>query len=319
MSEYTPDLKVLRRVLCTTDLTARSEPALHRAVALARQSGARLTIVHATANRPPGRVMRMQINRAYVQLLSKLDKLFNSQAKLVDVVVRAGSAPQLIVDTANEVDADLVVMAPPRPRRFDWIVGTTAERFIRATNRPLLVVHRPVEGNYRNVALATDLSNASVPMLRTAAGLGVLDHAQATIVHALRDPYENMLRAAGIDEDMIDRSYVSYQQEIAQRLESMIVHAGLAVERTRVRVRTDPPALAIREVLEREQPELLAIGASRWFLMKRVFIGSVADELLRAPMCDMLVIPHQSDWTKITPRKRRGQAVPTTHWSSAAA
>jgi nucleotide-binding universal stress UspA family protein len=261
----------------------------------------------------------MQINRAYVQSLAMLEKSYHSDLKLIDVVIRPGAARQVIVDIANEVDADLLVMAAPRPRRFDWIVGTTAERFIRATNRPLLVVHRPVQGSYRNVALAADLSNASVPMLRTAARLGVLDHAHATLVHALQAPYESMMRAAGVDEDAIDRYYLGYQEEIAQRLESMLVIAGLAAERTHVRVRTDPPAQAIRDVLEREQPELLAIGASRWFLLKRLFIGSVADLLLRAPMCDMLVIPHRSDWTKITPRDRRGHATPPDYGTSTAA
>jgi nucleotide-binding universal stress UspA family protein len=319
MPEYTAGLNSFRRVLCATDLTARSEAAVHRAIALARQTGARLTVVHATEDRPPGRVMRLQINRAYVQLLAQLDKSFRSDVKFVDVVVRAGSARRVIIDTANEVDADLVVMAPPRPRRFDWIVGTTAERFIRATNRPLLVVHQPVQNSYRNVTLASDLSNASVPMLRTAVRLGVLDHAQATILHALQTPYEHMLRAAGVNEDSIERYHLSYQQETAQRLESMLVAAGLEAERTRVSVRTDPPALAIREVIEREQPELLAIGASRWFLLKRVFIGSVADELLRAPMCDMLVIPHRSDWTKLTPRGQRRDPAPTDRWTSTAA
>ncbi len=56
-------------------------------------------------------------------------------------------------------------------------------------------------------------------------------------------------------------------------------------------MRTDAPAPAIREVLEHERPELLTIGASRWFLLKRLLIGSVADNLLRSGHCDVLVIP----------------------------
>jgi hypothetical protein len=46
-------------------------------------------------------------------------------------------------------------------------------------------------------------------------------------------------------------------------------------------------------VIEHERPELLAIGASRWFLLKRLLIGSVADRLLRAALCDVLVIPRR--------------------------
>jgi hypothetical protein len=35
-------------------------------------------------------------------------------------------------------------------------------------------------------------------------------------------------------------------------------------------------------------------------------------------MCDMLVIPHRSDWTKITPRGRHDHAA-TDQWTSTAA
>jgi nucleotide-binding universal stress UspA family protein len=46
-------------------------------------------------------------------------------------------------------------------------------------------------------------------------------------------------------------------------------------------------------VIEEERPDLLTIGASRWFLIKRLLIGSVADKVLRTAMCDVLVIPQR--------------------------
>jgi len=62
MAEYIADreLKSVRRVLCATDLTTRSEAAVERAVALARQAGARLTVVHAISNRESGRTRRLR-------------------------------------------------------------------------------------------------------------------------------------------------------------------------------------------------------------------------------------------------------------------
>jgi nucleotide-binding universal stress UspA family protein len=150
-----------------------------------------------------------------------------------------------------------------------------------------------MKGGYRQVAIAADLSSASLPMIRTAVRLGALDGACATVVHAVHPSYDGMMRAVGLGELTVERYQRSSQEGARQRLQTMIADTGLLPENTRVIVRSDPAATAIRAVIEHERPELLAIGASRWFLLKRLLIGSVADRLLRAALCDVLVIPRR--------------------------
>lgn len=192
------------RILCAIDFTARSELALRRAVLLSRQTGARLMLVHAVDPGQTQRAVRMHANRAYVRLLSMIDQEYGSASAAVDIAVRAGGPLDVIVKVANESSADLVVLAAPRARKFDSIVGTTAERLLRAIKRPVLIVHRDAQTQYRHVALAVDLSNASLPMIQAAGRLGVLDDAYATVLHATSPPYEGMLKAVGVDEQKID-------------------------------------------------------------------------------------------------------------------
>lgn len=289
----TPSTKNLRRILCATDLTVRSKAAWFRAVSLARQTGARLTLLHVIDSQESARVTRMRANRAYVQMLSQVDQAFAPAADLIDVVVRRGNARDVIASTAQECDADLIVVAAPKLRRLDSIVGTTAERLVRTAKRPVLVVRREMQNSYGKVAVAADLSNASLPMMRTAIRLAALDHVSATVVHAIHPSYDDTMRTVGLDEPTIARYQRSSQEAAKQRLQSMIVAAGLRSGNTRVIVRGQPPATAIRAVLEYEHPELLVIGASRWFLLKRLLIGSVADRMLRAALCDVLVIPNR--------------------------
>jgi universal stress protein E len=265
------------RILCATDLTARSDFALRRAVLLAQQTGARLTFVHAVDPRRSERQRRAQVNRAYVQLLSKVDQAFGSVAAAIDVVVRAGGRLDVIVEVANETNADLVVLAAPQRRRLDSIFGTTAERLLRVVKQPVLVVHRSADSSYRRVALAVDLSNTSVPMIQAATRLGIFEDAQTTLLHAQKH---------------------AWQGDAQLRLRAMLTAAEMSVERTRTLVRTEPPAVAIRHMIEQEQAELLTIGASRWLLIKRLLIGSVTDSVLRTAMCDVLVIPQ-----RISPRR----------------
>jgi nucleotide-binding universal stress UspA family protein len=287
----TPFTEGLQRILVATDLTSRSTAAVQRAASLAHLTGARLTLLHVIDPRQPERVARMQANRAYIELLAQADRAFGSSAGFIDVAVRRGEPRDIIARTAREWDADLIVMAAPQPRRLDAIVGTTAERLIRSTRRPVLVVHREMRGPYQTVAIATDLSDASLPMMQTAVRLGALDRASAAVVHAIHPSYDGMMRSAGLDESTVGLYQQGSREGATQRLQDMIVAAGLRPESTRAIVRNDPPATAIRNVLETQQQELLAIGASRWFLLKRLLIGSVADRLLREASCDVLVVP----------------------------
>jgi len=289
-----PITRGLQRILCATDLSARSTAALRRAGSLARQTGARLTLLHVTDTRHPERVARMQANRAYVALLSQADRAFGSAAGFIDVIVRRGNLLEIVAASAREWDADLIVLAAPKSRRLDSIVGTTAERLVRRAKRPVLVVRREVHGGYRDVAIATDLSGASLPLIRTAVRLGALEGAAATVVHAVHPSYDGMMKSVGLDESTIGRYQRSSEEHARQRIQAMVTDAGLPSDSTRVIVRSESPAAAIRAVLKYERPELLAIGASRWFLLKRLLIGSVADRLLRAAPCDVLVIPYRS-------------------------
>lgn len=276
------------RIVCATDLTARSDFALSRAVLVARQTGSRLTLVHAVDARRSERQVRAQVNRAYVQLLSKVDQ----ESAAIDIAVRVGGRLDVIAKVAGEANADLVVLAAPQRRRLDSIFGTTAERLLRAIGRPVLVVHRPVQKTYEQVAMAVDLSNVSLPMMQTAARLGVLGTVGTTLLHATSAPLDGMLETVGVDGQSIEDYKRGWENDARLRLQAMLTAAEMSVERTRLLVRTESPALAIRQVLELEQPELLTIGASRWVLIKRLLIGSVTDSLLRTSMCDVLVIPN---------------------------
>src|ERR1044072_6145182 len=111
------------QIVCATDLRVRSNFAVNRAAQLARERGARLTLVHAVDARRSAPRVRAQVNRAYVQLLSMVDRTFGSAAAATDIVVRAGGPLDVIVKVASEVDADLVVLGAPQRRRTDSLFG----------------------------------------------------------------------------------------------------------------------------------------------------------------------------------------------------
>jgi universal stress protein E len=298
-----------QRVICATDLQPRSELALRRAALVARQMDARLMVLHVVDDRQSWRAVRGASNRAYAELLSKVDDIFGRRAAAVDIAVRAGEPVDVIATLVREQDANLLVLAAPRPRRFDAVIGTTAERLLRATERPLLAVRGEVEGDYARVAVATDATRASVSMLRAAAAAGVLDAPHVSLVHAFRPPYEGVLRNVGVEEEQLRGYRSDWRKEARNNVRSLLAAAGIEREGVQVLVPAEPPLAAIQSALSQLQPELLVLGASRWFRLKRLLLGSVADGVLRSADCDVLVIPRQYEPDQTVERRGAPRAV----------
>jgi nucleotide-binding universal stress UspA family protein len=145
------------------------------------------------------------------------------------------------------------------------------------------------------VALAVDMSRASMPMIRRSVEFGVLDDADTTVVHAFEPPYHILMHSTGIAPEQIERYQEGWTRELKSELRTTLAHSGVEMNRTNVVVRAVPAMAAIQDTLNDAATELLIIGASRWFFLKRLLIGSVADRLLRTVSCDVLVIPQERE------------------------
>jgi nucleotide-binding universal stress UspA family protein len=122
-------------------MTDRSSAAEGRASLLAQQLCAEVLYVHALPLSMSRRVRRLNFARAHVQLLSRAERAMAHAPHNARVSVRHGTPVQAITEAACEWQPDLIVMARPRQRPLDLILGTAAERVIRATGRPVLIVN----------------------------------------------------------------------------------------------------------------------------------------------------------------------------------
>lgn len=278
----------VKRILCATDLTARSDGAVRRASLLAQHQNADVLFVHAVGETHAGRVLRMKIARSQAQLLSLAERAKKQGASGADVSVSVGTPIQAIVTAAHAWKPDVIVMARPRSRRLDCVIGTTAERVIRGTHKPVLLVSTRGVMPYQNVVLATDLSKTSVQVARIAASMGVLQDAYTWIVHAFTPPYHGLITPNV--EEQVDAHRRHWRSVVSRELLEKLATEGVDPSRVEVFVEAARPCDAIEESLRRSGSELVIIGTSRWFTLKRMLFGSVADQVFRRMSCDILAI-----------------------------
>lgn len=161
-----------------------ADPVLGPAVQLAAALGAELRAVHAfeipadlswalaAGAEPSGGA---PADAAWVYAAELEERLKRQLAAIpggdaVHCHVVEGSAADVLCRTADEVGADLLVVgASRRGRQWSGILGSTASQVMAESRLPVLVVHRPFEGDIRQVLLTCDLSECGSDVLRRGA------------------------------------------------------------------------------------------------------------------------------------------------------
>lgn len=293
-----------RRILCATDLTARSSRAMKRAAMLAQQMDAQAFFVHTVSDMLAGRVLRSKVSRAYARLTAESGRLMRHAPYDTTAAIQLGKPIDGLIEAAREFRPDLIVMAQPKRRRLDAMIGTTAERVIRATGCSVLLTAGDAERPYERVVLATDLSATSTHVTRTAVEMGVLTSAETWVVHAFGLPYHDIATSDSFNVDqfnMVDGLARQDQWHSVARRDVLRSLDEAGADAARVHILTEQASApnAIRRALDQVQPELLVIGVSRWFALKRILVGSVADQVFRSANCDVLAIapaPAEKQW-----------------------
>jgi nucleotide-binding universal stress UspA family protein len=280
-------------ILAATDLSSRSDRAVHRAALLVRQFGARLVLLHVVDDDQPTNVVDQRLRQAAMLLDGYANRLAEGVSAVPEVLVRRGNPFHAIVETARERASDLVVMGTHRKRILrDIFIGTTIERVVRTGPTPVLMVNAYPDGPYRQVVLATDMSEASGRAVQAARSLGFLDVGKACVLHAYRSYTDAFLEWT--DAGKAEIAAHDAAREARARLASFTRREGLDDRSYEVVLDEGSPFGAISRTVARRNPDLLVIGTSGRTGLKLQLLGSVADEILRRVDCDVLVVPSGS-------------------------
>jgi nucleotide-binding universal stress UspA family protein len=282
----------MKRILVASDLSGRSDRALKRALALARQNQSVLCLLHVVDDDGPPSLIEEISRCAGEALREALARLGGNRLDPAPVaLVRRGDPFRAIIDEADRRDVDLVVMGSHRKRLLrDVFTGTTVERVMRLGRRPVLMVNRDGDAPYSRVLAAVDRTQASADALLAARRLGLLDPARDAVVHAFMPLAEGMMFYAGIDRERIDDQISSGAARARAAIVDFLYEHGFGAMSKLVLVEKGTPFEAIGTAIRKRRSELLVIGTRGHEGMARIMLGSVADEVLRKAGCDVLAV-----------------------------
>jgi nucleotide-binding universal stress UspA family protein len=167
------------------------------------------------------------------------------------------------------------------------LLGSTAERLVRKSEKSLLVVKQPPHEPYRRVLVAVDLSPNSLPAL--AAARAVAPAAEFVVLHAFEVPFEERLRLAGVGEDTLDRYRAIARRQALQGMQALLSAAGLPPGSMATLVMQGDPSSRVIEQEQERNCDLVVVGKRGENTLEEILLGSVTRYVLQSSQGDVLV------------------------------
>ena len=295
-----------KQILCPTDLSEASRPALSYAAAFAGWYGARLSILHVvptfdaiavppTQLADPVQVIYPSSREDVVAELRRQAELSGAAAVDPDIGAEAGDAATVILDSALASRADLVVVGSHGRSGFNRLLhGSVAERVLQQAPCPVLTVpprapeHAPPDLLFRRILCAMDFSPSALQALGFALDLGRQAGGRVTVLHALEWLAEEEPRTETHFNVAEYRTYLI--KDARERLEALVA----AEARTWCEIETSVVVgRAYRQVLQAaadRSADLIVMGAHGRGGLGLALTGSTTNQVVRAAECPVLTV-----------------------------
>ena len=272
----------IKRILCPTDLSPNSGKTVRYALALARAHDAELIFFHVTP----------EVDGKEKLEASVLEHINRADARWRLAVASGDDVGEVIMMHAQLENADLIVMRSRRRPHRAALLGSTAESVCRSAPCPVLVMHSDerefvnddLKVDLKRVLVAYDFSDYSELALKY--GLSIAQDHQAEL-HLL-----HVLPPRSVNEPEIawyPLTGESAYHTAARRLQRVVpaeVHLWCNVKTA---VSEGNPYREILHYAEKNEINLISVGAHGAGFGMRALFGSNVDRVLRQAPCPVVV------------------------------
>ncbi len=282
-------VKLIKKILLTTDFSKGAEIATRTALGLADKLGAEVIPIHVLPDSLAEGIDRDVLMKAVRARFRELTSELSSRGVVVKEPIVGSGTPFLeITEQADLIGADLIVLGGSvnAAHRGDRI-GTTTSRVLRNAHKPVWVVPLDGEPIPKSILCAVDFSDGTNRVMRNATHLARALGAKLSFFTAVR-PLSTML--SYLDFDVAgapdDRALKAANDEMEKALQNQDL-SGIDWSS---QVVSGVPEDAIVEAVGAQSSDLLILGATGKSRARAFLLGSVAEKVTRRLPCSTLLI-----------------------------
>lgn len=289
----------LRRIVVGSSLAPQSDGVLASALAFSRLVGAKLEVVHAYVPPMPYIGDPFPVAWASDELLADheaaLERSLAGQAERVGAQpgeisgFRLTPAPPALAleEAAKKFDAGLIVVGPAESgsRIARRLLGSTSDRLLRHSGRPILLARSPFLEVPRQVLLPIDFSRPSMEALAWGGEL----------LRAFGEAHWPVVEALFVLSPFPDQTELQFTSVQVERLALDELDRALAKLKSAgaidKRIRTGRPSDEILAEIHDRAVDLVILGTHGRSGLERFMLGSVASDVTRDARCSVIIVP----------------------------
>jgi len=201
-----------------------------------------------------------------------------------DVIVKMGPAAPMILRTAEEIDARLIVIGTHH--HHGWrhaLLGSVSADVVHGSRCPVLSTRPKQKASITRILCPVNFTDVARESLRFAARLADLFAAELVVVHVVEPGRDS------IDESYV-RQWIDPETRDTVKFRELVLRGG--------------PAERVLDCADDIGADLLVIGAQHKFFRDTTVIGTTTERLIRFANCPVLTFPRVAQRVKSVERER---------------
>jgi nucleotide-binding universal stress UspA family protein len=297
-------MKSLNKILLPTDFSSNMDHAFSEAFRFAKKYQAELHILHVSVYPiadpytiayyyPNPDEMNKILENQIQDDFFKLKEEYKSIAKKLVTVHRAGSRiPSTILEYADEINADLIVMPSHGRKGFGhFLMGSVSEEICRLAKSSVLITKN--ESNdladiaNNKILVPIDFSDYSKEALKVAENFAKEHNAKLDLIHVIPNAVQFHVEGSYIN---ILKDYPHLINETTDGLKKFYSEKKQFDIDADYHVKFGDAASEIVDFSNQNDVKLIVMSTHGLTGIKKFFIGSIAEKVLRSSDCPVLIV-----------------------------
>lgn len=281
-------MKLIEKILLAQDFSKSSENVVATAMELAKVFHSEVVPIHVLPDDLENEKVKALLHGAANQKLQDTaERLKSGGVKTGEPIVALGSPHRAIVETAEDVNASLILIGSGEKQKGEkFLLGTTAGRIIQKSEKPVFVVKEGAALDVRHILCPVDFSGTSKRALKNAITMAHRFKAELTIL-SVCELQGSTWFAPEVDQALENDGRCAGHKA---RFEKLLDEFNLSGLQCNQETRQGKPAEEILRAVSEKEIDFLVMGTSGKTGLSRLVIGSVTEKVIREVPCSFLTL-----------------------------
>lgn len=303
-----PLTEIGKHVVAAIDLAGGATNVATHAAQLAAMNKATLHLVHVIEPAPSSlrrmlgkkdlMVHRRRLREEARARMTTIAEGLAAKGQKVEVYVGNGKASKEVLNISAELKAGLIVAGAGVTEGTEWLfVGTTADRLIRNSKVPVLIVGTEGVHQLKRILVPTDFDRPDQGALRVACKIAMQSRGRVSLLHAFSQP--SILHGYSGNVAALRREAKAHaKEEFDSFVKKTKLPEGSKTPHKILKACTDgvDAAEAIIADAMRLDMDIIVMALGGISFLESFMIGAVAERVIRNLPCSFLALPQA--WAK---------------------